>query len=81
MTGFRESWTENPCKLNRKRSGGKKCCTKMGAAHRKAGKKVVKHDEKTGRRTPAEPWKPPNRPAAALCGSSATTAARNCKEI
>lgn len=42
MTGFRESWTENPCKLNRKQSGGKKCCTKMGAAHRKAGKKVVK---------------------------------------
>lgn len=42
MTGFRENWTENPCKLNRKRSGGKKCCTKMGAAHCKAGKKVVK---------------------------------------
>lgn len=38
MTGFRANWTENPCKLNRKRSGGKKCCTKMGAAHCKAGK-------------------------------------------
>lgn len=68
MTGFRANWTENPCKLNRKRSGGKNAAPKMGAAHCKAGKKLLNHDEKTGRRTPAEPWEPLDQSAAALTG-------------